>query len=330
MIDPLELIDVYGADAVRFWCARAVSFGQDGNASVEDVHERYERELGNDLGNLLSRTTAMIARYRDGRLEPRRGLAGAGGGARRAGPRRCPARFDAWDLPARSRRSGRSSAGSTTTSRRPSPWELAKDEARSASELDEVLYDLADGLRAVAVALSVVSPGDARRGSSRRSDSRTTSRWENVAHGPRRSQPRASQPAQPLFPRIDSPRRGVIDTHAHLDACADRPRRSSRARARPESTGSSPSARASSRAARRSRSPSGTRASSRRSASTRTRRPTTRRTRIGELRELLDHERVVAVGETGLDYFRDYAPRDAQRTLFEPSSRSRPSSASRS
>ena len=68
VVDPLDLIDVYGADPVRFWCARAVSFGQDGAASIVGIHERYERELGNDLGNLLSRTTAMVARYRDGKL----------------------------------------------------------------------------------------------------------------------------------------------------------------------------------------------------------------------------------------------------------------------
>src|SRR5437764_8465795 len=67
-IDPLELVDIYGADAVRFWCARAVSFGQDGSASISGIADRYERELGNDLGNLVSRTTAMIARFRDGRL----------------------------------------------------------------------------------------------------------------------------------------------------------------------------------------------------------------------------------------------------------------------
>ena len=54
---------------MRFWCCFGrCSFGQDGTASIEELHERYERELGNDLGNLLSRTTAMIARYRDGKL----------------------------------------------------------------------------------------------------------------------------------------------------------------------------------------------------------------------------------------------------------------------
>ena len=51
VLDPLDLVDVYGADPVRFWCARAVSFGQDGNVR-SGLHERYERELGNDLGNL--------------------------------------------------------------------------------------------------------------------------------------------------------------------------------------------------------------------------------------------------------------------------------------
>ena len=68
VVDPLDLLDVYGTDPVRFWCARAVSFGQDGAASIVGIHERYERELGNDLGNLLSRTTAMVSRYRNGTL----------------------------------------------------------------------------------------------------------------------------------------------------------------------------------------------------------------------------------------------------------------------
>ena len=68
VLDPLDLIDEYGVDPVRFWAARVVPFGQDGNVTLDSFRERYEGELGNDLGNLLSRTTAMIARYRDGEL----------------------------------------------------------------------------------------------------------------------------------------------------------------------------------------------------------------------------------------------------------------------
>ena len=77
VIDPLGLIDVYGADAVRYWATRSVPFGQDGSVSIDSLHERYERELGNDLGNLVSRTTAMIAKYRDGRSVVAPGAEGA-------------------------------------------------------------------------------------------------------------------------------------------------------------------------------------------------------------------------------------------------------------
>ena len=108
VIDPLDLVDVYGSDAVRFWALRSVSFGQDGSASIDALHERYERELGNDLGNLVSRTTAMVARYRDGRVAPgqpneelQAALDGAAGEARRALRRLGPDRRARGDLGAR-------------------------------------------------------------------------------------------------------------------------------------------------------------------------------------------------------------------------------------
>ena len=53
VIDPLDLIDVYGADAVRFWCARAGHrSARTATSRSTSFQERYERELGNDLGNL--------------------------------------------------------------------------------------------------------------------------------------------------------------------------------------------------------------------------------------------------------------------------------------
>ena len=54
VIDTRDLVDAYGVDPVRFWAVRAVQFGQDGDVDVESLHERYERELGNDLGTRLS------------------------------------------------------------------------------------------------------------------------------------------------------------------------------------------------------------------------------------------------------------------------------------
>ena len=56
----------FGTDALRYYCFREVSFGQDGGVSTGGFGERYESELANELGNLASRTTSMIERYRDG------------------------------------------------------------------------------------------------------------------------------------------------------------------------------------------------------------------------------------------------------------------------
>src|SRR3954447_7287873 len=66
VLDPFEVMDKFGADALRYYCFREVSFGQDGAVSTAGFESRYESELANDYGNLASRTIAMIARYRDG------------------------------------------------------------------------------------------------------------------------------------------------------------------------------------------------------------------------------------------------------------------------
>jgi len=202
VVDPLELIDVYGADAIRYWCARAVSFGQDGSASVDGIHERYERELGNDLGNLLSRTTAMIARYRNGRVGAREGrneeLAAAVGEMRAAVERDLDryditAAIDAiWSFVRRLNR--------YVTDR--APWILAKDEARAA-ELDAVLYDLADGLRVVAIAVAAYLPQTAPRVLEALGQPLDLA-WDGVAYG-RLGAADGLGAAPPLFPRIDPP-----------------------------------------------------------------------------------------------------------------------------
>ena len=66
VLDPFEVIERFGADALRFYCFREVSFGQDGSISTAGFEARYETELANDYGNLASRVTAMVERYRAG------------------------------------------------------------------------------------------------------------------------------------------------------------------------------------------------------------------------------------------------------------------------
>ncbi len=202
VVDPLDLIDVYGADAVRFWAVRAVSFGQDGTVSIENVQERYERELANDLGNLLSRTTAMIDRFLGGELparpadgSPVRALVADLGGD-------LAARFDVFDLTGALERIWEVVRGLNRHVESQAPWQLAKDAATRA-ELEQTLYDLADGLRVVAVALASYVPETSSKilealGASPSVD------WGEVEYG-RTPALSGMAPAPPLFPRVDAP-----------------------------------------------------------------------------------------------------------------------------
>jgi methionyl-tRNA synthetase len=199
VIDPLELIDVYGADPVRFWIARAISFGQDGSASVEGVRERYETELANDLGNLLSRTTAMIARYREGRLAR---VEGAGPVDLDALGADVATRMDAFDV------TGALEAIWETVRRlnqyvtAEAPWQLAKDD-ENAARLDAVLYHVADGLTAVAVALQSFLPGTAPRILAALGQP-TEPSWARVRNGAAEAAEGIAA-AEPLFPRVELP-----------------------------------------------------------------------------------------------------------------------------
>ena len=200
VIDPLDLIDEYGVDALRFWSARSVSFGQDGNVSPDSFRERYERELGNDLGNLLSRTTAMIARYRGGEL---RVVQGEGDLAKLATSLQddVPAALDRYDLTGALERIWEYVRSLNRHVEQTKPWELAKDES-SAEELDRALYELADGLRNAAIALWAYVPETAERILVALRQP-TDPAWASVRYGATAAV-KGIEPAEPLFPRIDA------------------------------------------------------------------------------------------------------------------------------
>ena len=66
MIDPSNVADKYGADALRYFLLREIAFDNDGDFTWEKFIERYNSDLANDLGNLLHRTLNMINKYQDG------------------------------------------------------------------------------------------------------------------------------------------------------------------------------------------------------------------------------------------------------------------------
>jgi methionyl-tRNA synthetase len=151
VLDPFEIIDRFGTDALRYYVLRDVSFGEDGSVSTTAFEQRYESELANDFGNLASRTLAMVARYRDGEvpaaeIDPALAAEFDGLADRIADlvdrVELTQALEEIWQ---RVRRLNRYVQEQT-------PWELAKDPARAA-ELDRVLRTLIEGLRVVTVLL---------------------------------------------------------------------------------------------------------------------------------------------------------------------------------
>lgn len=155
VIDPFQVMDVYGVDALRYYLMREVPFGQDGNVSTEGFEKRYTSELANEYGNLASRTLAMVNRYREGvvpSVELPDELAGFDGLAERVS-----ALFDAVEVTAALEEIWQLVRRLNQYVQDEEPWKLAKDDAQ-AERLDRVLYGLAEGLRVVSVLLHPFVP----------------------------------------------------------------------------------------------------------------------------------------------------------------------------
>jgi methionyl-tRNA synthetase len=156
VLDPYEAIDKFGADALRFYCFREVSFGQDGQISPAGFESRYETELADQYGNLANRTLSMIGRYRDGvvpeaQAEEELASAFEGSLARVSelldGAELTQALEEIWKLVRRLNQYVEETR----------PWDLSKDEGEAA-RLDSVLYGLAEGLRATTLLLHAYMP----------------------------------------------------------------------------------------------------------------------------------------------------------------------------
>ncbi|MBQ5600687.1 MAG: methionine--tRNA ligase, partial [Phascolarctobacterium sp.] len=160
VIDPLALIDEFGADAIRYFLLREIVFGNDGNFSRDALITRINSDLANDLGNLLHRTVSMIEKYHGG-VVTNTGVIEAVDEDLMALVKTTAENFEkdmdameinsaikgVWALISRANKYIDETA----------PWILAKDEAKAA-RLQTVMYNLAETLRVVAILVAPFIP----------------------------------------------------------------------------------------------------------------------------------------------------------------------------
>jgi methionyl-tRNA synthetase len=155
-LDPTEVARRFGPDPLRLYLTKEISYGADGEFTWERYEERYNVDLANNLGNLVSRLAAMAEKYRDLRLQP------ASGGGRLPGVvEQAVARYrTAMDVLAL--HEGAAAAFQIVDAANEyiaetAPWALARDPA-SADRLSGVLFDVAEAVRVAAVLLLPVMP----------------------------------------------------------------------------------------------------------------------------------------------------------------------------
>ena len=160
VVDPVVLAERYGVDALRYYLLREIAFGSDGTFSNENLINRINSDLANDLGNLVSRTVAMVIKYFGGTIPAERESGEFDDDLKVLAAKTAEAADEAldklnfsiglteiWKFVSRTNKYIDETA----------PWALAKDESKRA-RLAEVMYNLCESIRIISVLIAPFMP----------------------------------------------------------------------------------------------------------------------------------------------------------------------------
>lgn len=205
VVDPVAVIQEWGLDAFRFYVLRELAIGPDGNWTDAGFQARYQAELANGLGNLVNRSLSMLKRYRAGKIPARHDELAKD--AERV-VQETVANFRDNELQAALQSIWSLVFRANQYVDQTAPFKLAKDSAQAA-RLDEVLYNLCETCRVLAVLLCPFLPETsakvyAQLGLKESPQKLAQATWGNLQPGHEIGEPAA------LFPRKDKPQSASV------------------------------------------------------------------------------------------------------------------------
>ncbi|MBP1553958.1 MAG: methionine--tRNA ligase, partial [Oscillospiraceae bacterium] len=203
VVDPVVLCEKYGVDAIRYFLLREIPFGNDGLYTNEALMNRINADLANDLGNLVSRSVAMIEKYFGGTLPAERETAEVDNELIELCKNLEGKVTDCMDkllIPQALQEIFKVIQRANKYIDETAPWVLAKDEANKA-RLATVMYNLVEALRFATILLQAYLPNTTVKIAAQLGYSEDDLKFENLVYGYKTAV--TVKKGDVIFPRID-------------------------------------------------------------------------------------------------------------------------------